>query len=385
MSNTHPTPYQQLQAQLLMAPRTWLITGVAGFIGSHLLHTLLKLNQHVVGLDNLSTGYHHNLDEVKTLLTPLQWGRFNFIEGDIRDLPDCHRACHSADHVVHLAALDSPKLSLADPIYCNDVNVSGFLNMLVAARDSRVKSFTYATTNAVYGDHPGRPHVEDSVGNPLSPLAVSKHTNELYAQVFARTYGFNSIGLRYFNVFGPRQNPHGDPAAAVHHWSTALFKGEPVEVEGDAETSRDFCYVANAVQATLLAATAAPPVRTAVPGAVPAPAATASASAHESPLNQVYNVATGERTSLHTLFGLLRDALAVQGIGSTAHPQYRTPTEPGLRHCQADVSKARQRLGYMPSHTLAQGLSETLAWASRSASPLGRERRWLAASFRATP
>ncbi len=249
------TAYDQLQQHLTSEPCTWLVTGVAGFIGSNLLETLLKLNQRVVGLDNFATGHSRNLTEVQGLVSAPQWARFKFIEGDIRTLADCERACAGVDHVLHQAALGSVPRSLEDPIATNRANIDGFLNMLVAARDAKVKSFTYAASSSTYGDHPALPKVEANIGKPLSPYAVTKYVNELYADVFARCYGFHTIGLRYFNVFGPRQDPNGAYAAVVPKWTAALLKGEPIYINGDGQTSRDFCFVANAVQANLLAAT----------------------------------------------------------------------------------------------------------------------------------
>ncbi|WP_157263647.1 NAD-dependent epimerase/dehydratase family protein [Azohydromonas aeria] len=342
--------YTALQSRLADAPRTWLVTGVAGFIGSNLLETLLTLGQRVVGLDNFATGHRRNLEEVRTLVTPAQWANFSFIEGDIRRLDDCRRAMAWADaasdrtvavdHVLHQAALGSVPRSLADPITTNEVNISGFLNMLVAARDAGVKSFTYAASSSTYGDHPALPKVEENIGRPLSPYAVTKLVNEIYAEVFERSYGFASIGLRYFNVFGPRQDPEGAYAAVIPKWTAALLRGEPVFINGDGQTSRDFCFVANAVAANLLAATAeAPEAR-----------------------NQVYNVAVGDRTTLGDLFGLLRDALAPHGVSPNVQPTYRDFRAGDVRHSQADVSKARQLLGYVPTHRLAQGIAEAMPW-----------------------
>lgn len=334
------TRYEQLCGQLQQSPRTWLVTGVAGFIGSNLLETLLKLDQTVVGLDNFATGYQRNLDEVQTLVTPEQWARFTFIEGDIRNLADCQRACAGVDHVLHQAALGSVPRSLADPITTNATNISGFVNMLVAARDARVKSFTYAASSSTYGDHPALPKVEEAIGKPLSPYAVTKYVNELYANVFARCYGFNSIGLRYFNVFGPRQDPNGAYAAVIPKWTAALLQGEPVYVNGDGETSRDFCFVANAVQANLLAATA---------------------TEYEA-LNQVYNVAVGDRTTLNQLFIELRHNLIDQGAAPEAVPHYREFRPGDVRHSQADIGKAQRLLGYVPTHRIDQGIAEAMPW-----------------------
>ncbi len=335
-----PTAYQALQTELFATPRTWLITGVAGFIGSNLLETLLKLDQRVVGLDNFATGHQRNLDEVQTLVAPAQWANFQFIQGDIRELADCQQACTGVDHVLHQAALGSVPRSLADPITTNAANITGFLNMLVAARDAKVKSFTYAASSSTYGDHPGLPKVEGTIGKPLSPYAVTKYVNELYADVFARCYGFNTIGLRYFNVFGPRQDPNGAYAAVIPKWIACLIKNEPVYINGDGDTSRDFCFIANTVQANLLAAT------------------TESADA----VNQVYNVAVGDRTTLNTLFGLLRDNLAVNGVAPDTQPTYRDFRAGDVRHSQADVSKAQRLLGYAPTRRLAEGIAQAVPW-----------------------
>ena len=334
------TAYERLRAALPQDPRTWLVTGVAGFIGSNLLETLLKLDQRVVGLDNFSTGYPKNLDEVRNLVTAEQWRNFRFIEGDIRNLDTCKSACAGVDHVLHQAALGSVPRSLADPVTTNDVNISGFLNMLVAARDASVRRFVYAASSSTYGDHPGLPKVEDRIGKPLSPYAVTKYVNELYADVFARSYSFASIGLRYFNVFGRRQDPDGAYAAVIPKWTASLIKGETVFINGDGETSRDFCYIDNAVQANLLAAT------TASPDAV----------------NQVYNVAVGDRSTLNLLFDLLRDGLAPSGVSGDTKPIYRDFRAGDVRHSQADVSKAIGLLGYAPSHRIREGITEALAW-----------------------
>lgn len=340
------TPYQRLLQRLPTNPRTWLITGVAGFIGSNLLETLLKLDQTVIGLDNFSTGYSHNLDEVRGLVTPDQWARFTFTQGDIRSLDDCRRACEGAHHVLHQAALGSVPRSLEDPIATNESNATGFLNMLVAARDAGVTSFTYAASSSTYGDHPGLPKVEEHIGKPLSPYAVTKYVNELYADVFARCYGFHSVGLRYFNVFGPRQDPEGAYAAVIPKWIDALIKGDTVWVNGDGETSRDFCYIDNAIQANLLAAT------------VTAPEA----------LDQVYNVAVGDRTTLNDLFRILRGGLAAHGVAPDTQPSYRDFRPGDVRHSQADVSKAQRLLGYAPTHRLREGVEAALPWYAGRAS-----------------
>jgi UDP-N-acetylglucosamine 4-epimerase len=349
-----PSRYDQVRQQLQAAPKTWLVTGVAGFIGSNLLETLLKLNQHVVGLDNFATGFQHNLDEVQTLVSPLQWARFDFIEGDIRNLADCQRACSGVDYVLHQAALGSVPRSLADPITTNGANITGFLNMLVAARDAQVKSFTYAASSSTYGDHPALPKVEDTIGKPLSPYAVTKYVNELYADVFAKCYGFQTIGLRYFNVFGPRQNPNGAYAAVIPKWAGSLLAGEPVYINGDGETSRDFTFVANAMQANLLAATVS---------SFPLPPGEGMGEGlPESALNQVYNMAVGDRTTLNDLFRLIRDTLVPHGVKADAEPTYRDFRAGDVRHSLANVSKAHSLLGYVPTHRLAQGVAVAMPW-----------------------
>ncbi len=334
------TAYQNLLAALPKQPKTWLVTGVAGFIGSNLLETLLKLDQRVVGLDNFATGHQHNLDEVQGLVSPEQWARFRFIEGDIRNLDDCHRACNGVDYVLHQAALGSVPRSINDPITTNATNIDGFLNILVAARDAGVNSFTYAASSSTYGDHPALPKVEEHIGTPLSPYAVTKYVNELYAEVFARTYGFNCIGLRYFNVFGKRQDPDGAYAAVIPKWTAAMIQGEQVFVNGDGETSRDFCYIDNTIQANLLAATVSQPEAN----------------------NQVYNVAVGDRTTLNHLFDAIRIALLANGINPTDAPSYRDFRAGDVRHSQADVSKARELLGYEPDYRITEGIELAMPW-----------------------
>jgi UDP-N-acetylglucosamine/UDP-N-acetylgalactosamine 4-epimerase len=336
------TAYQQLQDRLRGGDRfTWLVTGVAGFIGSNLLESLLKLDQKVVGLDNFATGHRHNLEQVQALVTPEQWARFHFIEGDIRKLEDCHTACAGVDYVLHQAALGSVPRSLEDPITTNATNIDGFLNMLVAARDAKVKRFVYAASSSTYGDHPGLPKVEDRIGNPLSPYAVTKLVNEQYADVFTRAYGFRTIGLRYFNIFGQRQDPNGAYAAVVPKWTAAMMAGEPVWINGDGETSRDFCYIANTVQANLLAATATSDEAT----------------------NQVYNVAVGDRTTLNDLFESIRVLLAPRFKHlADFKPNYRDFRAGDVRHSLADVTKARTLLGYEPSHRIGEGMKEAMDW-----------------------
>ena len=335
------TAYQTLLERLPAEPRTWLVTGVAGFIGCNLLEALLKLEQRVVGLDNFATGHRRNLEQIRAAVSAAQWARFRFVEGDIRRLEDCRAACAGVDYVLHQAALGSVPRSLEDPITTNAANIDGFLNMLVAARDAGVSRFVYAASSSTYGDHPDLPKVEDRIGKPLSPYAVTKLVNELYAEVFARAYGFKSIGLRYFNIFGPHQDPEGAYAAVVPRWVAAMIRGEPVYINGDGETSRDFCYIANAVQANLLAAT----------------------TAHPDALNQVYNVAVGDRTTLNDLFRAIRDALAVRFPHlRDLEPVYRDFRPGDVRHSQADVAKARTLLGYAPTHRIADGLKEAMDW-----------------------
>jgi UDP-N-acetylglucosamine 4-epimerase len=335
------TRYEEIQAHLARRPYRWLVTGVAGFIGSNLLETLLRLNQKVVGLDNFSTGHRHNLGQVERLLPAAAWRNFTFIEGDIRSPDDCRRACAGADFVLHQAALGSVPRSIADPLLTNGNNVTGFLNVLVAARDAGVRRFVYAASSSTYGDHPALPKTEEVIGSPLSPYAVTKYVNELYAEVFARCYGFPSVGLRYFNVFGPRQDPEGAYAAVIPKWIAAMIRSEPVYINGDGETSRDFCYIDNAVQANLLAALADDPAA----------------------VNQVYNVALNERTSLNQLFEMLRTLLLPRFPHlRDARPQYRGFREGDVRHSQADISKAARLLGYAPSHRIGEGLREAIDW-----------------------
>ena len=333
--------YTQLKSRLENEPRTWLITGVAGFIGSNLLETLLKLNQRVVGLDNFATGFQRNLDEVQGLVTAEQWNNFKFTQGDIRNLEDCRQVCHGVDYVLHQAALGSVPRSVEDPITTNSANITGYLNMLVVSRDAKVKRFVYAASSSTYGDHPSLPKVEDTIGKPLSPYAVTKYVNELYADVFARTYGFNTIGLRYFNVFGPRQTPDGAYAAVIPKWIASMIKGEPVFINGDGETSRDFCFIENVRQMNLLAAT----------------------SENPEAFNQVYNVAVGDRTTLNQLY----EQLKINLVPSHPHlqdikPVYRDFRGGDVRHSLADISKANRLLAYQPTHRIGDGLKVAMQW-----------------------
>ena len=335
------TSYDHLLAGLPAHPKTWLITGVAGFIGSNLLETLLKLDQRVVGLDNFATGHQRNLDEVQTLVGPEQWANFRFIEGDIRDLKECQRACEGVDYVLHQAALGSVPRSVVDPITTNAANVTGFLNMLVAARDANVTRFVYAASSSTYGDHPGLPKVEDVIGRPLSPYSVTKYVNELYADVFGKTYGMQCMGLRYFNVFGPRQDPNGAYAAVIPKWIASMIRGESVFINGDGETSRDFCFIANVVQANLLAAT----------------------TQNSDALNQVYNVAVGDRTTLNELYAQLRrNLLALHPHLQRAVPVYRDFRAGDVRHSLADISKACRLLSYAPTQRIGQGIEMAMPW-----------------------
>jgi UDP-N-acetylglucosamine 4-epimerase len=328
-----------LQARVRHETWPWLVTGAAGFIGSNLVETLLKLGQQVVGLDNFSTGYQRNLDEVQQRVGAEAWARFRFIKGDICHLDDCRVACAGVRYVLHQAALGSVPRSIEDPLATHASNATGFLNMLVAARDEGVASFTYAASSSTYGDEPTLPKVEDKIGRSLSPYAVTKLFNEIYAEVFARCYGFKAIGLRYFNVFGRRQDPDGAYAAVIPQWIATMIRGDDVFINGDGETTRDFCFVANAVQANLLAAL--------------------TADEHK---DLVYNVAVGQRTSLNELFDSLATQLATGGKPYGSRPVYREFRAGDVRHSLADIGRANSRLGYVPTHTLQQGLSVAMPW-----------------------
>ncbi len=333
------TAYQKALDTMQAEPRRWLVTGCAGFIGSNLTETLLGLGQTVIGLDNFATGHQYNLDEVRDTVGAEAWARFTFIEGDIRTLETCRQAVQGVDYVLHQAALGSVPRSLNDPITTNEVNVSGFLNMLVAARDAGVKSFVYAASSSTYGDHEALPKVEDRIGRPLSPYAVTKYVNELYADVFARSYGFESVGLRYFNVFGKRQDPNGAYAAVIPRWVAAMIRNDDVTINGDGETSRDFCFIENVVQANIL-----------------------SALAPQAGRNQVYNVAVNARTSLNQLFSYLSEALGENGVNYSKAPVYGNFRAGDVRHSQADISKAGSLLGYAPQYDILQGLQKAMPW-----------------------
>lgn len=336
-----PSSIDAVRRALAARPRLWLITGVAGFIGSNLLEALLRLGQSVVGLDNFSTGARHNLDQVQALVGARAWANFTLREGDIRQPADCRAACEGVQHVLHHAALGSVPRSIQDPVLTNDNNTTGFLNMLVACRDAKVGRLVYASSSSVYGDQPLLPKREDRIGAPLSPYAVSKLANELYADVFARCYGSESIGLRYFNVFGPRQDPHGAYAAVIPQWALALIRNLPLHINGDGEGSRDFCFIDNVVQMNLLAATSADPAA----------------------VNQVYNVALDQRTTLSQLYWLMRATLLDAYPHLGAHrPTHRAMRDGDIAHSQGDIGKARRLLGYAPTHDIGAGLRQAMAW-----------------------
>jgi UDP-N-acetylglucosamine 4-epimerase len=328
-------------AALAARPRRWLVTGSAGFIGSHLVQTLLAAGQEVVGLDNFSTGHRSNLDEVRRTVGEANWRHHTFIEADLADWPACVKACERVQIVLHEAALGSVPRSIADPRATHAANATGFLNLITAARDAGVARFVYAASSSTYGDHPGLPKVEDRIGAPLSPYAVTKYLNELYADVFGRCYGMATVGLRYFNVFGARQDPEGAYAAVIPRWVAAMLSEQPVTIYGDGETTRDFCFVDNVVQANLLAALTDDPAA----------------------IGQVYNVAIGGRMSLNELHRTMGE------IVKTRHPRLAIPSpryEPfrvgDVRHSQADTTKARTLLGYVPMHGVREGLEATMPW-----------------------
>lgn len=330
---------EKLVARIHSAQRTWLVTGAAGFIGSNLVEALLALDQTVVGMDNFATGYRHNLDQTRATIGEQRWLRFRFIEGDIRDRSACSAAVERADIVLHQAALGSVPRSLVDPLTAHDVNVSGFVNMLDAARVGGVKRFVYAASSSTYGDEPTLPKREDRIGAPLSPYAATKLINEIYASVYSQAYEFKSIGLRYFNVFGPRQDPKGAYAAVIPRWVAAMIAGQTVSIFGDGSTSRDFCYVANVVQANL-----------------------AAALAPDEAQDGVYNVAVGERTSLRELFSLLQDGLKKHQVHYHQAPQFLDFRAGDVLHSEADISKAHLHLSYEPTHSVHNGLAESLGW-----------------------
>ena len=319
--------------------RTWLVTGAAGFIGSNLVECLLDGGQAVVGLDNFATGHRRNVDEALAALPADKKAGFRMIEGDIRDRGDCEGAVKGVDIVLHQAALGSVPRSIVEPLTAHDVNVTGFVNVLDAARRAGVSRFVYAASSSTYGDEPTLPKREERIGNPLSPYAATKLANEIYASVYARSYGFKATGLRYFNVFGPRQDPDGPYAAVIPKWVAAMIAGEAVTINGDGETSRDFCFIANAVQANILAALAG-----------------------EEAQGEVYNVAAGGRTTLNRLFGLIRDELAGHGVAYDREPVHADFRPGDVRHSEADIAKAARLLGYRPTHDVAAGIAEALPW-----------------------
>ncbi len=329
----------ELASRLNGVRKRWLVTGAAGFIGSNIVETLLAAGQEVVGLDNFATGHRRNLEDVKAAVGDKVWSRFQLVEADIRDREACARAVEGVEIVLHQAALGSVPRSIADPLTSHDVNVTGFVNMLDAARLGGVKRFVYAASSSTYGDEPNLPKREERIGNPVSPYAATKLANEIYAGVYARTYDYPSIGLRYFNVFGARQDPDGPYAAVIPKWIAAMRAAAPIEIYGDGSTSRDFCYVANAVQANILAALAG-----------------------DDAVGQVYNVAVGERTSLNQLFGLLRDGLGRHQVHYDREPEFADFRRGDVLHSEADISKARSLLGYSPTHRIAEGIAEALPW-----------------------
>mgnify|MGYP006088268849 CR=1 FL=1 len=332
--------YKTVKKILVDNPKTWLVTGVAGFIGSNLLETLLQLNQHVVGLDNFSTGNEENLLEVKSLVTKAQWSRFQFIKGDISSLKSCVHACKGVDYVLHQAAIGSVPRSIKDPITTNKSNITGFLNILLASKNADVKNFVYAASSSTYGDHKKLPKKEHLIGSPLSPYAVTKYVNELYADVFKKSYDFDSIGLRYFNVFGKRQTPKSTYAAVIPKWIDMIIKNKEVFINGDGETSRDFCFIENAVQANILAAT----------------------NTDTKALNNIYNIALGDRTSLNELYTMLQLFICKDKKHLHSKLIYREFREGDVRHSQADISKAKNLLSYKPTHRVKAGLKETVQW-----------------------
>ncbi len=333
--------YAELLKQLQSKPHTWLVTGAAGFIGSNLVQALLNAGQTVRGLDNFSTGYRKNLDMIRASVSPGAWGRFDFMEGDIRDPGACAAACKGVSRVLHQAAIGSVPKSLEDPIFSNANNIDGFLNMLVAARDAGITRFVYAASSSTYGDEPTLPKREDKIGRPLSPYAVTKYVNELYADVFGSAYGTRCIGLRYFNIFGQRQDPEGAYAAVIPQWFAGMLRGERIYINGDGETSRDFCFIDNCVQANLLAAS----------------------SDNEAAWNQVYNVACGERISLNELFALIREEVSRhKPEAADSRPEHRDFRAGDVRHSLADISKAGGLLGYQPGFNVRQGLQSAGKW-----------------------
>ncbi len=332
--------YEEYCQDLEQNPKKWLITGVAGFIGSNLLKKLLELNQYVIGLDNLETGLLKNLNAVSSASRPDAWKRFTFINGDICELKTCIESCADVDIVLHQAALGSVPRSIENPLRTNEVNINGFLNMLVASRDSNIERFIYAASSSTYGDHPDLPKVEDKIGKPLSPYAITKYVNELYADVFKKTYDIDTIGLRYFNVFGPRQNPEGAYAAVIPKWISSMIRNERVNIFGDGRTSRDFCYIDNVVQANILAA---------------------GASKKEA-VNEIYNIAVNDSNSLNELFKLIVENLKSHNVNYKFKPLYSDFRDGDVRHSMADINKAKSLLGYEPKYNLKEGIADAMPW-----------------------
>jgi UDP-N-acetylglucosamine 4-epimerase len=347
------TEFERVQIELRSDRGTWTVTGAGGFIGSHLVETLLSLDQTVVGLDNFSTGKRENLDDVRASVGEARWKRFSLVEGDIRDPESCAQACEGADYLLHQAALGSVPRSIADPATSTAVNVDGFVNMMVAAREAQVRRVVFASSSSVYGDHPGLPKVEDKTGTPLSPYAVTKCTNELFASVFHRIHEMEIIGLRYFNVFGPRQDPHGAYAAVIPRWIQALCEGAECTIFGDGLTSRDFSYVANVVQANILAATCKEPAA----------------------IGEIFNVAIGGRVTLAELYSkiyaalreCLEDGAALDGREQPKRGEFRMGD---VKHSNADISKAVRMLGFSVADDVASGMAKTIDWyVSRAGKP----------------
>lgn len=335
--------FEILKSKLKSNPKIWLLTGVAGFIGSNILETLLKSGQKVVGLDNFETGFKKNLDEVQAEVSIEEWKNFHFIEGSICDLETCESLFKTEfgkiDYVLHQAALGSVPRSIDNPLNTNSANITGFMNILTSAKNASVESFTYAGSSSTYGDHPDLPKKEEIIGNPLSPYAVTKYVNELYASVFSKAYGFDCIGLRYFNVFGKRQNPNGAYAPVIPKWIAALLDGQEVFINGDGETSRDFCFIENVIQANILAALAAKDAK-----------------------NKVYNIALGDRTTLNELYIAIKNILEKNNITVQEKLSFREFREGDVRHTQADISKAKNYLGYEPTHKILEGLDIAMPW-----------------------
>jgi len=333
--------YEEIKEQLNQSPKAWLVTGVAGFIGSNLAEALLKLNQKVISLDNFATGHRYNLDHIKASVTAEQWEKFTFVEGDITNYDTCISITKGVDIVLNQAALGSVPRSIDNPVVSNASNVTGFLNMLTAAKDNGVKRFVYASSSSVYGDSQELPKVEERTGNLLSPYAVTKYVNELYMGVFHKCYGFESIGLRYFNVFGKRQDPNGAYAAVMPKWIAQILNGEELYINGDGETSRDFTYIDNVVQANIMA----------------------GLTQHPEAFGKAYNTAAGGRETLNNLYSAI-----VKGLKGNLpelevkEPIYRDFRAGDIRHSNANIDSAKEFLGYEPTHTLEQGLQESIEW-----------------------